>query len=58
MTAQPPPLPALDFDAIGPRVGQRFPDLVLPDQSGTPVDLHAVRGGRAALVLFYRSASW
>lgn len=58
MTIQPPPLPVLDFRTIGPRVGQRFPDLTLPDQSGTPVDLHAARRGRPALVIFYRSASW
>ena len=53
-----PPLPRLDFDRTGPAVGTRFPDLVLPDQRGSAVDLHAARAGRRALVLFYRSASW
>jgi len=50
--------PAVDFSTIGPPVGERFPDVVLPDQHGSLVDLHAVRGGRRALVIFYRSARW
>ena len=47
-----------DWSAIGPRRGARFPDVVLPDQTGTIVDLHAARGGKRALVLFHRSAEW
>ena len=47
-----------DFDRMGPRVGDRFPDLVLPDQHGQPVDLHEAGAGRKALVVFYRSAGW
>lgn len=57
MTA-PPPAPALDFDQIGPAVGSRFPDVVLPDQHRTPIDLHAARAGRKAVVVFHRSAAW
>lgn len=49
---------ALDFVTIGPRVGERFPDVRLPDQSGREVDLHAARGGRRAVVVFFRSAKW
>ena len=52
------PLPPRDFRLIGLREGQRFPDLRLPDQAGTPVVLHAARAGRRALVVFYRSAEW
>ncbi|HEX9015722.1 MAG TPA: hypothetical protein VF960_06920 [Chloroflexota bacterium] len=48
----------LDFSRIGPEVGTRFPDVVLPDQNGRMVDLHAARAGRRALVFFQRSASW
>jgi len=48
--------PPISVDA--PKVGERFPDLTLPDQSGRPVDLHAARGTRKALVVFYRSARW
>ncbi len=50
--------PSTDFSTIGPPVGQRFPYVVLPDQHGNPIDLHAVRGHRRALILFYRSARW
>jgi hypothetical protein len=50
--------PATDFSTIGPMVGERFPDVVLPDQHGAVVDLHAVRSDRRALVIFYRSARW
>ena len=51
-------LPQLDFSTIGPQVGEQFPDVVLPDQRGQVVDLHAVRAGHPALVVFYRSAGW
>ena len=51
-------LPHIDFSGIGPAVGRRFPDVVLPDQHGRDIDLHAARGGRPALVVLYRSASW
>ncbi len=53
-----PALPALDFDRIGPTVGNPFPNILLPDQHGQPVDLHAARAGRRALIVFYRSAAW
>ncbi len=53
-----PQLPVLDFSRIGPSVGSRLPDVRLPDQTGRLVDLHAKRGDRRALVVFYRSARW
>ena len=53
-----PPLPPRDFRFIGPREGERFPGVRLPDQTGAMVDLHAARAGRRALVVFYRSAEW
>ena len=52
------PLPRRDFRAIGPKEGQRFPEVRLSDQTGALVDLHAHRTGRPALVVFYRSAEW
>jgi len=52
------PPEARDWSAIGARRGTRFPDVVLPDQTGTLVDLHDARGGKRALVLFHRSAEW
>jgi peroxiredoxin len=47
-----------DFDRMGPRAGERFPDVVLPDQNGQACDLHTTRAGRKGLVVFYRSAGW
>ena len=52
------PLPPRDFRTIGPREGERFPDVRLPDQTGAAVDLHAARAGRRAVVVFHRSAEW
>lgn len=51
-------LPDVDFDTVGPAVGQLFPDVVLPDQKGQPVELHAARNGRRALFVVHRSADW
>ncbi len=49
---------AVDFDSVGPQLGERFPDVVLADQTGTIRDLHRDRGSRRALVVFIRSADW
>ncbi len=51
-------LPYLDFNQIGPKLGERFPDVALPDQTGALVDLHRARGDRRALIVFYRSLVW
>jgi peroxiredoxin len=53
-----PQLPYVDFCRIGPQIGERFPDMRLPDQHGNVIDLHAARAGHRAFVVFYRSASW
>jgi len=50
--------PVIDFSQVGPKLGERFPDVVLPDQHGHLVDLHRVRGERRALITFQRSARW
>lgn len=42
----------------GPGIGSRLPDIVAPNQHGEIVDVHADRGERAAVVVFYRSAVW
>ncbi|MHB1006537.1 MAG: hypothetical protein ACYC3S_12980 [Chloroflexota bacterium] len=57
-TEERPPLPDIDFAHLGPEVGSRFPDVVLPNQKGERIDLHAARAGRRALVMFFRSAKW
>lgn len=48
----------IDLSSVGPRVGERFPDVVLLDQTGRPLDLHAFRAGRVALFIVHRSADW
>ncbi len=40
----------------GPKVGELFPNIVLPDQHGTLVGLHQRRG--RAVIVFIRSARW
>lgn len=50
--------PAVDFSLIGPQIGERFPDVVLPDQTGGLIDVHEARAGRRALILFERSLGW
>jgi peroxiredoxin len=49
---------AEDVDRKGPGIGERFPDITLPDQTGAPIRLQQARRGRQALVVFYRSARW
>ena len=51
-------LSEVDFTEVGPPVGARFPDVRLPDQTGSVVDLHEYRAGRAGLFVFHRSADW
>jgi peroxiredoxin len=58
MTTELPAQPVIDFETIGPAVGSKFPNVELQDQHGSLVDLHANRGGRRALIVFYRSADW
>lgn len=47
-----PPFPT------GPAIGEPFPDFTLLDQSGTPVNFTAARGGKRAMVVVHRSAAW
>jgi hypothetical protein len=53
-----PQLPDLDFTLVGPPIGERFPDVRLPDQSGEAVDLHDYRDGHRLLFVVHRSADW
>jgi peroxiredoxin len=43
---------------FGPKQGEAFPNIRLPDQTGTLIDLHEHRHGRPAVIVFYRSAVW
>ena len=49
--------PKSDFPT-GPAVGTRLPDVIAPNHDGTPIDVHRHRGGKPAVVVFYRSAVW
>ena len=51
-------MPAVDFDRVGPRIGTRLSEVVLPNQNGDVVDLHETRSGRPALLVVFRSAGW
>lgn len=52
------PIPEIDADSLGPNVGERFPDVILPDQFGNMINLHEHRGSRKALFVVHRSADW
>ena len=51
-------LPVIDFSQVGPTVGERFPDVRLPDQTGRPRGLHDYRDGHRLLFVVHRSAHW
>lgn len=55
MTTTAPMAPAF---STGPAIGEPFPDFTLPDQHGLPVNLTAERGGKRAMIVVHRSASW
>ena len=57
---RPPKLRYSDSDQFptGPDIGERLPDITLPDQHGNPVNIEAARGERRALVMFHRSVRW
>jgi hypothetical protein len=46
-----------DFPS-GPEIGERLPEIALPDQTGAMVNLEQARGNKRALVLFHRSVRW
>ncbi len=64
--ARPVPLPAqspqsperIDVSKLGPQVGDRVPELNLPDQAGTTRTLQSILGRRGAMLVFIRSADW
>jgi len=57
---RPPGLRYPDSDDFptGPAIGERLPDITLPDQTGEAINLEAAREGRRALVVFHRSVRW
>jgi hypothetical protein len=47
----PVPLPTRDFGEVGPKEGERFPDVPLPDPIGRMVDLREARAEWQAIVV-------
>ena len=52
------PSSPIDFNTIGPRVGETAPEFELRDQSGTPRRLSSLAGPKGTMLVFYRSADW
>jgi hypothetical protein len=50
--------PVADDFPTGPAIGERLPDIVRRDQWGNEVDVHAKRGDRSLVMVFFRSAVW
>ena len=42
----------------GPDIGERLPDITLPDQLGRSTNIEQARGNRRALIIFHRSLDW
>jgi hypothetical protein len=42
----------------GPRIGEKVPDFMLPDQSGNEHSLQQLMGQKGLLLVFVRSADW
>jgi peroxiredoxin len=52
------PAPSAPTFPTGPAIGEPFPDFTLPDQHDQAVTFSAARGGKRAMVVVFRSASW
>ena len=52
------PAPAIDFDRMGPKIGETTPAFSLADQNARTRTLASVLGPRGALLVFFRSADW
>jgi hypothetical protein len=42
----------------GPTIGEPLPNIVRRDQWGNQIDVHAHRGDRPLVMVFFRSAVW
>ena len=50
--------PAVDLEAVGPKVGATIPDFSLPDQHGEMRSLKSLLGPKGTVLVFFRSADW
>lgn len=48
----------VDIDKLGPQVGDRMPDFMLPDQHNEQHSLKSLLGSKGAVIVFFRSADW
>jgi hypothetical protein len=47
-----------DGRQTGPRIGEKVPGFMLPDQNGKEHSLHDLMGPQGLLLVFTRSADW
>ena len=52
------PVPAVDLDTVGPKIGTPLPDFSLRDQGGEARTLKSLLGANGAVIVFFRSADW
>lgn len=49
---------AVDVTTLGPQVGEKVPDFILPDQHGQTRTLSSLMGPKGLVLVFNRSADW
>jgi len=52
------PVPAVDVERLGPKVGDALPEFSLRDQNGQVQSLKSLFGPKGAIIVFFRSADW
>jgi hypothetical protein len=52
------PVPTVDVETAGPRVGDALPEFTLRDQGGRERSLKSLLGPNGAVIVFFRSADW
>jgi cytochrome oxidase Cu insertion factor (SCO1/SenC/PrrC family) len=53
-----PPVPMVDVETVGPKVGDALPEFSLHDQGGQTRSLKSLLGPKGAVIVFFRSADW
>jgi hypothetical protein len=52
------PAAAPDVTKLGPQIGERVPEFILPDQHGQMRTLTSLMGPKGLVLVFNRSADW
>ena len=50
--------PAVNPNALGPRIGDEIPDFTAIDQNGHDRTLASLMGPKGLMLVFFRSADW